>query len=102
MTTLFLTLHLSGAIGLAGMVIALIAVLWRKAAADSVYLRFAKVIAALSSWQFASGLLLAVFNPGMSVLKLCSNIVIYWAIVFVAELAIMMRLQKKAVRVPNA
>lgn len=100
MVTTLLTLHLSGAVGLGALLVALITMLWRGTAQDAVYVRLAKLIAAISSWQFASGLLLAVLTPGMSTLKVCSNIGIYWAMVFVAEFVIIRRLQRHAVYEP--
>ncbi len=94
MITTILTLHLSGAAALGAVLLALIVKLWRGASETKPYIRLAQWIAAISSWQFASGLLLAVLTPGMSTMKLCSNIAIYWAMVFVAELVIIRRLQQ--------
>lgn len=101
MTAILLALHLSGAAALGMTLLALIIKLWRGANETKLYVRFAKLIAALSSWQFASGLLLVVLSPGMSTLKVCSNMALYWAMVFVAEFVIIRRLQQHAVYEPN-
>lgn len=101
MNTALLALHLTGAAGLGITLVALIVTLWRNQAEEKFYLRLAKVIAVLTSSQFASGLLLAVLTPGMSPLKVCSNMAIYWAVVFAGELAIVLRLRKQPVSVDN-
>ncbi|MBI4407377.1 MAG: hypothetical protein HY565_02645 [Candidatus Kerfeldbacteria bacterium] len=101
MVATLLALHLSGAVALGVALLALIVKLWRGASETQPYILLAKLIAAMSSWQFASGLLLAVLSPGMSTLKVCSNIAIYWAMVFVAELVIIRRVQPHALYQPN-
>lgn len=101
MVTVFLVLHLSGAAVLGMTLLALIIKLWRGASEAKLYIRFAQLIAALSSWQFASGLLLVVLSPGMSTLKVCSNMALYWVMVFVAEFVIIRRLQQHALYEPN-